>query len=163
MRIISTPYPTSEEQDLALLAQIGVSTDLRRIGSGGADPSRLRGYLDIDERALDEAIANKLPAVRQLFGSDTTGDLLVDSGIAFAIDTLSRPYTDRSGILAQRTSGMDSRIIQEQQRITTLDRQLANREADLRRQFSQMEGAFNRMEQMSSSLDRFQMQNSNNR
>ena len=163
MRIVSSPFPTSEEQSLALLAQIGISTDVRRAGTGGADVSRLRGYLDIDERVLDEAIANRLPAVRQLFGNDTTGDLLVDTGVAFQVDALTRSYTDRSGILAQRAGGLDSRIAQEQQRITTLDRQLANREADLRRQFSQMEGAFNRMEQMSSSLDRFQQQNNMNR
>jgi len=163
MRIVSSPFPTSDEQDLALLAQIGISTDVRRAGSGGADISRLRGYLDIDERALDNAIATRLPAVRQLFGSDTTGDLLVDTGIAFSVDTLTRSYSDRTGIFAQRASGIDSRIAQETQRIATLDRQLANREVELRRQFSQMEGAFNRMEQMSSSLDRFQMQNNNNR
>jgi flagellar hook-associated protein 2 len=163
MRIVSSPFPTSEEQNLALLAQIGISTDVRRAGSsGGADPSRLRGYLDIDERVLDAAIATRLPAVRQLFGNDTDGDLLVDTGIAFAVDALTRPYTDRSGILAQKTNGMDSRIAQERQRITTLDRQLANREMELRRQFNQMESAYNRMEQMSSSLDRFQQQNSNN-
>jgi flagellar hook-associated protein 2 len=163
MRIVSSAYQTSDEQNISLLAHIGVSTDVRRVGSGGgADPSRLRGYLDIDERTLDAALATRLPEIRQLFGNDTTGDLLVDTGVAFAIDTLTRPYTERGGLFAQKTSGMDSRIVQERQRIATLDRQLAVREATLIRQFSQMEGAYNRMEQMSSSLDRFQQQNSNN-
>jgi len=164
MRIVSSPFETSEEQYMSLLAHVGISTDVRRAGSsiGSADPSRLRGYLDIDERALDSAIENRLPALRQLFGHDTDGDLLVDSGVAFAIDTLMRPYSDRTGIFAQQTNGIDSRIAQETRRIATMDRQLANREADLRRQFSQMEGAFNRMEQMSSSLERLQQQNFNN-
>ena len=157
-RIVSSPVPTSEERNLSLMAHIGISGT-----SGGSDPSRLRGYLDIDERALDTALASRLPAIRQLFGNDTDGDLLVDTGVAFAVDSLMRPYVDRSGLLAQKTNGMDSRITQETRRIETLDRQLANREAELRRQFSQMEGAYSRMEQMSSSLDRFQQQNNNNR
>jgi len=164
MRIVSSPFETSDENNLALLAQIGISTDPRRAGSGigGADPSRLRGYLDIDERVLDMALDTRLPGIRQLFGNDTTGDLLVNTGVAFAIDSLTRAHTDRSGIFAQQTNNIDSRIAAERQRVTTLDRQLASREADLRRQFSQMEGAFNRMEQMSQSLDNFQLQNRNN-
>ena len=163
MRIINTPYPTSEEKELALLSQIGVGTDVRRSGaSGGYDASRLRGYLEIDEKVLDAAIVSKLPAMKQLFASDTTGDLLPDTGIAFSLDALTKPYTETGGLIALKTSNMNSRIDQEKRRIETLDRQLASKEADLKKQYGQMEGAFNRMEQMTTSLDRFQQQNSNN-
>ena len=163
MRIINTPYPTSEEQDLALLAQIGIGTDVRRSGAGaGSDVSRLRGYLEIDEKVLDTAIASKLPAMKQLFANDTTGALLPDTGIAFSVDTLTRPYSESNGLIALKTGNMNSRIDQEKRRIETLDRQLAAKEADLKKQYGQMEGAYRRMEQMSNSLDRFQQQNSNN-
>ena len=163
LRIINTPYPTSGEQDLSLLAQIGVGTDVRRGGaSGGYDASRLRGYLEIDEKALDAAIASKLPSIKDLFASDSSGDLLPDTGIAFSIDALTKPYTETGGIFALKSGNMNSRIDQERRRIETLDRQLASKEADLKKQYSQMEGAYNRMEQMSTSLDRFQQQNSNN-
>ena len=160
MRIVNSPYETSEEQNLALLSQIGIGTDVRR--SGGTDVSRLRGYLEIDEKALDAAIASKLPAIKQLFSNDTTGDMLPDTGIAYSVDVLTRPYTEMGGFIAQKTGGIDSRIAQETQRIENLDRQLARKEADLKRQYGQMEGAYNRMEQMSTSLDRFQTQNNNN-
>jgi flagellar hook-associated protein 2 len=50
----------------------------------------------------------------------------------------------------------------EQQRINTMDRQLAAKEAELKLQYAQMENAFNRMERMSQSLDQFSRQNSNN-
>jgi flagellar hook-associated protein 2 len=160
MRIVSASYPTSAEQDLALLAQIGIGTDVYR--SGGADASRLRGYLEIDEKVLDAAISSKLPAIRQLFGTDTTGDLLVDTGVAFSLDALTRPYTESTGLFAQKANSMNLRIDQEKRRIATLDRQLAAKEADLKKQYSMMEGAYNRMEQMSTSFDRFQQQNSNN-
>jgi len=162
LRIVTSPYPTSEGQDLSMLAQIGVGTDVRRSGaSGGYDPSRLRGYLEIDEKALDAALASKLPAIKQLFASDTTGDLLPDTGIAFSIDGLAKPYVESNGIIALKTGTMDSKISQEKQRIGTMDTQLAAKEADLKKQYGQMESAYNRMEQMSTSLDRFQQQNSN--
>ena len=159
VRISSNTYPNFEDDSLNLLAQIGIGTDVRR--SGGVNPAGLRGYLDIDERVLDAAIATKLPAIKQLFGLDTTGDLLVDSGVAFSIDALARPYTDSTGLFAQKTINMTSRIEQEKLRIETLDRQLAAKETDLRKQYGQMESAYNRMEQMGASFDRFNQQNSN--
>ena len=163
MRIMSSPYPTSAEQDLTLLAQIGVGTDVRRSGAtGGMDASRLRGYLEIDEKALDAAIATKLPAIKDLFSSDTTGDLLPDTGIAYSVDALAKPYAETGGFISLKTGNINSRIDQENRRIQTLDRQLSAKEADLKRQYGQMESAYSRMEQMSTSLDRFQQQNSNN-
>ena len=161
MRIVSLPYPNTEDESLSLLAQIGIGTDIRR--TGGADPSKLRGYLEIDEKILDAALSTKLAAVKQLFGSDTTGDLLVNTGIAYSIDALAKPYVESTGIFALKASNMDFKIQQENRRIATLDRQLAAKEAELKKQYSQMEGAYNRMEQMGTSLDRFSQQNSNNR
>ncbi|MCL2320165.1 MAG: flagellar filament capping protein FliD, partial [Treponema sp.] len=163
MRITSSPYPTSAEQDLRMLAQIGIGTDVRRGGaSAGSDASRLRGYLEIDEKTLDASIASKLPAIKDLFGSDTSGDLLADTGVAYSVDTLAKPYVESNGLIALKTNTINSRVDQEKQRVQTLDRQLAAKEADLKKQYSQMEGAYNRMEQMSTSLNRFQQQNSAN-
>jgi flagellar capping protein FliD len=161
MRIVSDSYPNTADESLNLLVQIGIGTDIRR--TGGANPSKLRGYLEIDEKILDSAIATNLPAVKQLFGSDTTGDLIVNTGIAYSIDALAKPYVESTGIFALKANNIDARIQQDTRRIETLDRQLAAKEADLKRQYSQMEGAYNRMEQMGNSLDRFQLQNNNNR
>jgi flagellar hook-associated protein 2 len=163
-RAVSSPYPTSAERDLALLAQIGVGTDVRRSGGGSTyDPARLRGYLEIDEKALDAALAAKLPAIQQLFGFDTNGDLIVDSGVAYMMDTLAKPFVESGGFISLKTGTIDSRISQDQRRIVSMERQLAAKEAALKLQYGQMEGAYNRMEQMSSSLDNFVQQNSNNR
>jgi len=162
MRITSNPFPTSDGRELALLSQIGIGTDVRWGGAasgGGIDVSRLRGYLEIDERVLDNAIATRLTAVRELFGSDTTGNRLVDTGVAFDVDALTGPFTQTGGILSATTGSINTRIAQENRRIENMDRQLAQREIDLRRQYAQMEDAFRRMEQMTNSLDRFQQQN----
>ncbi|MDR2079222.1 MAG: flagellar filament capping protein FliD [Treponema sp.] len=162
-RAATAPYPTSQERDLALLAQMGIGTDVRRSGGGSYDPSRLRGYLEIDEKALDAALESKLPAIQQLFGSDTNGDLIIDSGLAYTMDTVSKPFVENGGFISLKTGTIDSRISQDQRRIETLERQLAAKEAALKVQYGQMEGAYNRMEQLSTSLDQFSQQNNNSR
>jgi flagellar hook-associated protein 2 len=160
-RAVSSPYPTDEGRDLALLAQIGISTNARGSSGTGINPSQLRGYLDIDERVLDTALDRNLLAVRQLFGSDTTGDLIIDTGAAFNLDALTRPFLETGGIISIKTRSIDSQISQDRRRIDTLDRQLAAREAELRLQYSRMESAYARMEQMQSTFDNFNQQNRN--
>jgi flagellar hook-associated protein 2 len=160
-RMVTAPYPTSLERELTLLAQIGISTNAQ--GNSGYDPSRLRGYLEINERVLDAALETKIPAIRQLFASDTTGDLLADTGVAFNVDALISPFIGVGGIVSLKTSTIDSRISQDQRRIATLDRQLAQKEQELRIQYARMEAAFARMEQMTNSLENFNQQNRNNR
>ena len=113
----------------------------------------------IDENTLDAAIATKLPAIKELFGYDTTGDLLADTGIAYNLETLTRPYVETGGIISLKTNTVNSRIGSEQRRIDTMDRQLAAKETELKIQYAQMENAFNRMEQMGQSLDNFSRQN----
>jgi flagellar hook-associated protein 2 len=163
-RAASAPYPTGEERDLALLAQIGISSFLLGADAGYSyNPAGMRGYLQIDESKLDAALEQHLPAVRQLFGSDTTGDLLIDTGVAFNIDRLSRPFVETGGIISLKTGTIDSQISQDRKRIDTMDRQLAAKEAELKVQYSRMESAYSRMEQMSTSLDNFNRQNSSNR
>jgi flagellar hook-associated protein 2 len=149
------------ERDLALLYQIGIGTSVRDWG-GGYDASRMRGYLQIDEKALDAALENKIPAIKQLFASDTSGDLIMDTGVAVNVDTLVKPFMETGGIIALKTSTIDSRITQDQRRIDTMERQLAAKEQDLKIQYSRMEAAYARMEQMSDSLDNFSRQNRNN-
>ena len=162
LNIVNSPYPTNNgARDVTLMASFGIGTNV--LGSTGTDASRLRGYLEINERTLDAAIENRLEELRDLFAVDTTGDRIADTGIGIAVDALMRPYNQTGGIIALRTGTMNSRIDQETQRIQNMDRQLLAREAELRRQYAQMEAAFNRMERMSSSLDNFSTQNNNNR
>ena len=159
MRVISSPFPTSAERELALLSQIGIGTDVRWGGAtGGIDASRLRGYLEIDEQVLISAIENNAVAIRELFGSDTTGNRLVDTGVAFSVDALTHPFTQIGGIIPNMTGNLDTRIVAENRRIENMDRRLEQREIDLRRQYAQMEEAFRRMEQMTGTLDRFNNQ-----
>ena len=158
-RVITAPYPTSMERDLTLLAQIGISSGRNT----GYDVSRMRGYLEINEETLDSALEFQIPAIKELFANDTTGDMIADIGVAWDVDALIRPFVETGGIIALKTSTLDSRISQDERRISNLDRQLAAKEQELRMQFAKMEAAYARMEQMSSSLDNFNQQNRGNR
>ena len=157
---VTAPYPTSEERALSMLAHIGIGTNIRNsAGSGGYDPARLRGYLEIDERALDAAIETKMPAIRQLFASDTTGDLIMDTGVAVNLENISRPFVELGGLVSLKISTLDSRISQDTRRVDNLERQLAAKELDLRIQYGRMEAAYNRMEQMTNSFDNLNQRN----
>jgi len=153
VNIMNAPYETNSGP--AMLAGFGISTDVRRSGIAGYDPSRTRGYLEIDENALDDALAVKEDTLRQLMGRDSNGDMIVDSGLAYSVDRATRPFVETGGIISNKTNGINTQISSDKRRIETIDRQLSQKEATLRRQYGQMEDAYNRMERMSNSLDSF--------
>jgi len=156
---VTAPYPTSLERELSLLAQIGIGTNASR--NTGYEPAKLRGYLEIDEKKLDAALDTKIPAIRELFASDTTGDLLADTGVAFNVDAIVKPFVEVGGIITLKTNTIDSRITQDEKRISTMERQLAAKEQELKIQYARMEAAYAQMETMSNSLNNFNQQNRN--
>lgn len=161
-RTVSAPYPTSMERELTMLSQIGISTNASSRG-GAYDISRMRGYLEIDPKTFDAAVENNLVAIKELFANDTSGDLIADTGVAFNVDSLVKPFVDTGGIISLKTSTIDSRIKQDERRIDTMERQLAVKEQELKIQYARMESAYARMEKMSDSLDNFSQQNRSNR
>lgn len=152
-RIMMDPYATRDPTALSLLAQIGISTNASKESSA----SKLRGYLEIDEAKLDAAIKDpkRLDLVRQLFGFDANGDLIVDTGAAYAMDSLLKAYVDRAGILATKTATLDGEITAEGKKLDTYDKALLAKEAELKRKYGMMEGALGSMAATSSSIDSF--------
>jgi flagellar hook-associated protein 2 len=153
-QLMMNTYPTSRARDLALLAQVGIATDLRRPGSG-LDKTRLRGYLEVDEARLEAAIAADPDAVRELFGNDTDGDLVVNAGVAWALDTLLRPYVQTGGIIPNRVAGTDTAIARSTREIADYEKRLAATEAELKRKYGIMEGALNELEKSTQTLRNF--------
>ena len=137
---------------MRLLAQIGISSIAGGAG-GGFSMQRLRGYLEINEQALDTALAGRFSAVAELFGHDSDGDLVVDRGVAVALERFVTPYVQTGGIIAGRSSGLDTQIDQTTQRITRYNERLERHEATLRADFARMEGAMEAMEQNSRALN----------
>ncbi|MEW5814143.1 MAG: flagellar filament capping protein FliD, partial [Spirochaetota bacterium] len=128
-QIMMDPYPAGENAQISLLAQIGVSTNAAPLArSGGMDASKLRGYLEINEQILDGVLKNNLPAVQKLFGNDTDGDLVIDSGVAYAVDIHARPYIQSGGIIAQRLNNLETQIGRANQEIENYNKKLAQKE-----------------------------------
>jgi flagellar hook-associated protein 2 len=154
------PYPTSLGRELSLLAQIGISTDTRAPGAGGIDKTRLRGYLEIDDQKFTSSIERHAEQVKQLFGSDTTGDLVVDTGAAFKLDALLQPYVAVGGIIPQRANTLDQQIAASNRDIANYKIKLDDYEAELKKKYGQMGGALDTLQKSSQSLQNFNKQNS---
>ncbi len=166
-RTAATPYETKDGKDMTLLSQIGIATNASRPGSTQAyEASRMRGYLEIEDEVLGKALDERFEAVRQLFGNDSNGDLIADTGLAYAIDSLLKPYVETGGILSLKTGTIDRQLGTSSQpgsmraQLADLDTQLVTKEADLKRKYGSMESSLSKMESSSSSIDSFSKQNS---
>jgi flagellar hook-associated protein 2 len=157
--VMMNPYPTSAGRDLSLLAQAGISTDTRSPGSAGIDRTRLRGYLEVDEPKLSATVAQHAEALKELFGNDTTGDLVVDSGAAFKLDLLLRPFVQTGGILLQRVTTLDSQIASSNREIADYKVKLDDYQAELKRKYAQAGSALDSMQRNSQSIQNFNKQN----
>jgi len=159
-RITSNAYKLAGDAGFNMLSQLGIST--RATAGAGIDTSRLRGYLEIDEKKLDAALESHMDYVKNLFGTDTDGDLIIDSGVARELDSSLTPYTQTGGIFALRTSGLASKIDTTEKKIAQLDVQLADKEAVLKAKYGQMEGTLGSLQSQSSAISNFSKQNSGN-
>jgi flagellar hook-associated protein 2 len=155
-RVMMNAYPTSRGRDLAMLAQIGIATDVRKPGtSTGVDLSKLRGYLELDEPKFDDAIRQNAEAVKELFGNDTNGDLVVNAGVAYSLDALLRPYVQTAGIFPAKVANLDSEIARTKRKITDYQQHLNQYQAQLKQKYAAMEGAVQQLEKNSQQIDNF--------
>ena len=157
---IAARYMFSDSAEITMLSQLGIATNAGGY-SGGYSQSKLRGYLEIDEKKLDEALENHLDDIKMLFGYDSDGDLIVDTGIAYKLDKQISAYTQTGGILAMKTSSLDSKIKSSETKITKLESQMAKKEAELRNKYSQMEGSLSSLEAQQTTISNFTKQQQN--
>ncbi len=150
-QIMMEAYPAEKNGDLVLLAQIGISTNASGTGTG-IEASRLRGYLEIDESTLDQALETKINQVQNLFGRDTDGDMVMDSGVAVVTDRYIQPYSQSGGIIALKMRTIDQQIERTNDDIENLSDRLNRKEAQLERDYGQMEGALESMEETSRAI-----------
>ena len=108
---------------------------------------------------------NNIDAIKNLFGYDTDGDLIIDDGIAYRLDKQITAYTQTGGILALKTSTLDSKIKSSQSHITKLEEQMHKKEAELKQKYSTMQGSLSNLENQQNTISNFtkQQQNQNNR
>ena len=152
--IVTANYRWSDEATLTMLNQIGISS--RASGStGGYVASQMRGYLEIDEKKLDSALDEHMDEIKNLFGYDSDGDLVVDSGIGYAIDRQLTSWTQSGGIIASKNNGIDSKIKASESKIRRLETQLSSKESQLRNKYGQMDGTLNNLNAQSATVSNF--------
>ncbi len=151
---VSAIYRWSENATITQLAQIGISS--KAAGSaGGYNPSQLRGYLEIDEKKLDSSLDSSLDEIKNIFGYDSDGDLIIDTGIAYTLDKQLTSWVQSGGIIANKNSQLDTRIKASQGKVQKLENQLAQKEAQLRNKYGQMEGTLNSLNSQSNTISNF--------
>ena len=162
-QVISGVYKATDNSEITMLSQIGISTNATNYS--GYNPGKMRGYLEINEKVLDENLKNNLDAIKVLFGFDTDGDLVIDSGIGYRLDRQITAYVQSGGIFANKNSTLDKQIKASEQKIAKLETQLDRKEAELKAKYGQMESSLNSLENQSESINNFsrQHQNNNNR
>ena len=158
--IMMEPYTAENDETLKLLSQIGISTNSSGFG-GGINNSKLRGYMEINEDKLDSFLESNIEGVKDLFGKDTDGDLIVDNGAAYKAQEYMKPYTGPNGIIAYRVTGLDSRINRTERDIANYELKLEDKEAELKNKYAIMEGNINAMQQSRNSLNNLNNNNSN--
>ena len=157
-QIVSDVYRKNEDTSVRSLAQIGIST--KSDTSTGINESRLRGYLEIDEKKLDEALKNSIEDVRYLFGYDTDNDVLIDDGVAFQVFKRIDPYVQRGGIFSTRTNGLAAQIKTSKEKIARYDKELEKKEQELRQKYGNMDGSLRSLQKQSDMITNFKNQNS---
>ncbi|MBQ7165794.1 MAG: flagellar filament capping protein FliD [Treponema sp.] len=160
-RIVTAAYQHSEFAEITMLNQIGISSNAAT-NSTSYSASRLRGYLEIDEKKLDSAIDNNLEDIKKLFGYDKDGDLIADDGIAYMLEKQTASWTQAGGIIASKMNTLDSQIENSNKKISELQVQLDRKESNLKAKYSNMEGTLNSLESQQKSIQNAFSNNSSN-
>lgn len=156
-QIVSNVYRKNADTAIRSLIQIGIST--KSDTSAGLNDARLRGYLEIDEKTLDNALKNSMDDIRYLFGYDTDNDILIDDGVAFQVFKQIDPYVQRGGIFSTRTNGLTAQIKTNKEKIARYDKELEKKEKALKQKYGTMDGSLRKLQKQSDMIDNFKNQN----
>lgn len=158
--IMMNPHKTSGGSELRLLAQIGISSNAGKPGTTATiDKTKLRGYLDIDEEKLKSFVTKHADWVKDLFGMDTDGDFIVDSGVAYTIDSTIQPYTRTGGLLKVKFDTFDRRIVSKEKDIEEYNEYLEKYEASLKEKYTTLEALLEQLQKSTQALENLNMNN----
>lgn len=150
-QIITNSYMPEENATIKTLAQIGIASKTGT--TTGTSAAQMRGYMEIDEKKLDEALENNMAEIKNLFGYDTNDDKIIDAGIAYKMDQTLLAYVQTGGILAMKNTAIERDISTAETKIERLEVQVANKEAELKRKYGNMESTLNNLEAQSNSIN----------
>ncbi len=153
--IMMNPYPTEKGKKLSLLAQIGIS-----MGKSGSNWSDIKGgYLQVDEDKFIDAFKKYPDAIKELFGSDTNKDMIIDNGVAYKLDKVLKGYTDpHGGIITYKIKNTDTEIKDQDKKIEDWNEHLEEYRKTLERKFTTMQEALHELERNKKSIENFNRQ-----
>lgn len=163
MQIVSGNYKFLDSAQITMLSQIGVSTNASGGARGGYNPSQMRGYLEVDEKKLDQSLASNLNDIKNIFGYDSDGDLIIDDGIGLKLDKQLSAWVQSGGIINTKNQAIDSKIKATNTKITKLQTQLDRKEAELKMKYANMQGTLGGLESQQNSIQNFANQNNRSR
>lgn len=153
--VMMNPYPTDKGRRLSLLAQIGIS-----MGSTGSAWSDIRGgTLQVDEDRFIEAFRNYPESIKQLFGSDTNNDMIIDDGVAYRLYNMLKGYTDkREGIITYRIENSENEIRAQEKKIDDWQEHVNEYRKKLEKDFTAMQEALRELELNQKRIENFSNQ-----
>lgn len=163
MQIVSGNYKFLDSAQITMLSQIGVSTNASGGTRGGYNPSQMRGYLEVDEKKLDQSLASNLNDIKNIFGYDSDGDLIIDDGIGLKLDKQLSAWVQSGGIINTKNQAIDSKIKATNTKITKLQTQLNRKEAELKMKYANMQGTLGGLESQQNSIQNFANQSNRSR
>ncbi len=149
----STSENVPNREAFTFLSEIGISTNQQSLGA--IRTNSLRGYLEINEEALDSALSESFVGVSKLFGNDSDGDQIIDTGFAYRLSNAIRQYTQNGGVIDTRTQRITNQIRESDTQIDRYSDRLESREAELRRQFAVMERQVQSLQNNTNALNGF--------
>jgi flagellar hook-associated protein 2 len=150
--IMMNPYTTIFGDELSLLAQIGISTNAS--GFGSMDKTKLKGIIEVNENKFLEKVEKYPVGVKELFGKDLDGDLVVDSGVGYEIEKTLKAYTQRSnGYFDMKTQSYQNQIANTEKAKKQYEEKLKDEEKKLRKDFYQMEKSADELEKNKNKFD----------
>lgn len=155
--IMVAPYPTSLSNRLALAMQMGIST-----GRFNAPVDEVRaGLLKFDQELFRKMFTQYPQATAELFGSDTDGNKIIDSGLGFVMNdfllNVTRPKSGMVNLMVEKTK---TDIDSKKKQIKTKEEQIAAYEEKLKIQFLNMEKNMSGLKAQQKWMDQ-QMKNQN--
>lgn len=149
---------TEPGSDYTILSQLGISSNET---SQPSIQQQRRGYLEIDDSKLTAAIKANLSAVQNFWGSDTTHDGIVNTGLAKKVDSRVASYSDVTGLFMMRVHQIDTTIKSQNKKIADFKVTMKKYEAEQKTKYAQMEGTLDQLKTEQNSLSAFSNQNQN--
>jgi len=127
------------------------------MGSAGSRWEDIKGgYLQVDEDRFVQAFERFPESIKQLFGSDTNNDVVVDNGVAYELSRTLKAYTNpRGGIIPYRITTTETNIREQEENIEDWKEHLEEYRKKLESDFIQMQQAVNELEQTQKRIDNF--------